>query len=143
MAYNPALFEQQRRGLMDNYSSTGAMQAYANFISNQRGARGLQDLREGFQKQQQPLVASFGRRGLQGPNVRSGAFRKAMADFGKNQTRETADFQRSLDEQNQQFGFGNRQREAQYQSDLANIESDKASQIEQDALALMRMRAEV
>ena len=125
MAYNPALFEQRRRGLMDNYSATGAMQAYANFISNQRGARGLQDLREGFQKQQQPLVASFGRRGLQGPNVRS------------------ADFQRSLDEQNQQFGFSNRQREAQYQSDLANLESNKASQIEQDALELMRMRAGV
>jgi hypothetical protein len=48
-----------------------------------------------------------------------------------------------LDEQNQQFGFNNRQREAQYQSDLANIESSKASQIEQDALALMQMRAGV
>jgi hypothetical protein len=143
MAYNPALFEQQRRGLMDNYSSTGAMQAYANFISNQRGARGLQDLREGFQKQQQPLVASFGRRGLRGANVRSGAFNRAMIDYAKNQTRETADFQRSLDEQNQQFGFSNKQREAQYQSDLANLESNKASQIEQDALELMRMRAGV
>ena len=143
MAYNPALFEQQRRGLMDNYSSTGAMQAYANFISNQRASRGLQDLTESFQKQQQPLVSSFGRRGLQGPNVRSGAFKRAMIDFGKNQTRQTADYQRSQDEQNQQFALGQRQQTSQYENDLKNLEADKNSQIEQDALALMQMRAGV
>jgi hypothetical protein len=143
MAYNPALFEQQRRGLMDNYASNNAMQAYANFISNQRASRGLQDLTESFQKQQQPLVSSFGRRGLQGPNVRSGAFKRAMIDFGKNQTRQTADYQRSQDEQNQQFALGQRQQTSQYENDLKNLEADKNSQIEQDALALMKMRAVV
>jgi hypothetical protein len=143
MAYNPALFEQQRRGLMDNYASNNAMQAYANFISNQRASRGLQDLTENFQKQQQPLVSSFGRRGLQGPNVRSGAFKRAMIDFGKNQTRQTADYQRSQDEQNQQFALGQRQQTSQYENDLKNLEADKNSQIEQDALALMQMRAGV
>jgi hypothetical protein len=143
MAYNPALFEQQRRGLMDNYASNNAMQAYANFISNQRASRGLQDLTESFQKQQQPLVSSFGRRGLQGPNVRSGAFKRAMIDFGKNQTRQTADYQRSQDEQNQQFALGQRQQTSQYENDLKNLEADKNSQIEQDALALMQMRAGV
>jgi hypothetical protein len=143
MAYNPALFEQQRRGLMDNYASNNAMQAYANFISNQRASRGLQDLTQSFQKQQQPLVSSFGRRGLQGPNVRSGAFKRAMIDFGKNQTRQTADYQRSQDEQNQQFALGQRQQTSQYENDLKNLEADKNSQIEQDALALMQMRAGV
>ena len=143
MAYNPALFEQQRRGLMDNYASNNAMQAYANFISNQRASRGLQDLTESFQKQQQPLVSSFGRRGLQGPNVRSGAFKRAMIDFGKNQTRQTADYQRSQDEQNQQFALQQRQQTSQYETDLKNLEADKNSQIEQDALALMQMRAGV
>ena len=143
MAYNPALFEQQRRGLMDNYASNNAMQAYANFISNQRASRGLQDLTESFQKQQQPLVSSFGRRGLQGPNVRSGAFKRAMIDFGKNQTRQTADYQRSQDEQNQQFALQQRQQTSQYENDLKNLEADKNSQIEQDALALMQMRAGV
>jgi hypothetical protein len=143
MAYNPALFEQQRRGLMDNYASNNAMQAYANFISNQRASRGLQDLTQSFQKQQQPLVSSFGRRGLQGPNVRSGAFKRAMIDFGKNQTRQTADYQRSQDEQNQQFALQQRQQTSQYENDLKNLEADKNSQIEQDALALMQMRAGV
>jgi hypothetical protein len=128
---------------MDNYASNNAMQAYANFISNQRASRGLQDLTESFQKQQQPLVSSFGRRGLQGPNVRSGAFKRAMIDFGKNQTRQTADYQRSQDEQNQQFALGQRQQTSQYENDLKNLEADKNSQIEQDALALMQMRAGV
>jgi hypothetical protein len=143
MAYNPAVFEAQRRSLMDNYANSSTMQAYANFISNQRASRGLQDLTESFQKQQQPLVSSFGRRGLQGPNVRSGAFKRAMIDFGKNQTRQTADYQRSQDEQNQQFALGQRQQTSQYENDLKNLEADKNSQIEQDALALMQMRAGV
>ena len=120
MAYNPAVFEQQRRGLMDNYASNNAMQAYANFISNQRASRGLQDLNESFQQQQQPLVASFGRRGLLSPTVRSGAFKKAMVDFGKNQTRQTADYQRSQDEVNRQFGLQTTTDSDKYKNDLAN-----------------------
>jgi hypothetical protein len=143
MAYNPAVFEAQRRGLMDNYANSSTMQAYANFISNQRTSRGLQDLNKSFQEQQQPLVASFGRRGLQGPNVRSGAFKKAMVDFGKNQVRQTSDYQRSQDEQNRQFGLQTTTDSDKYRNDLANLEADKNSQIEQDALALMQMRAGV
>jgi hypothetical protein len=89
------------------------------------------------------LVASFGRRGLQGPNVRSGAFKKAMVDFGKNQVRQTSDYQRSQDEQNRQFGLQTTTDSDKYRNDLANLEADKNSQIEQDALALMQMRAGV
>jgi hypothetical protein len=140
MAYNPALYEQQRRALLDNYSAKRSVSDYANFVSNQRGARGLSDLNESFTPQRRQIESGFGRRGLRGPGVQSGAFRRAMIDFGKKQTRDTADYQRGLDEQNQQYGLSTIQQDAQYQQDLADIERQKADQINQDAMAIWQMR---
>ena len=37
MAYNPADYEARRRGYTQQYGATGAMNAYANFLSKQRG----------------------------------------------------------------------------------------------------------
>jgi hypothetical protein len=140
MAYNPALYEQQRRALLDNYTAQRSVSDYANFVSNQRGARGLRDLNESFVPQRRQIESGFGRRGLRSPQVQSGAFRRAMIDFGKKQTRDTADYQRGLDEQNQQYGLSTRQRDAQYQQDLADVERQKADQINQDAMAIWQMR---
>lgn len=140
MAYNPALYEQQRRALMNNYTSQQSVSDYANFVSNQRGARGLSDLNESFVPQRRQIESGFGRRGLRGPGVQSGAFRRAMIDFGKKQTRDTADYQRGIDEQNQQYGLQTTQRGDQYQQDLADIERQKADQINNDAMSIWQMR---
>jgi hypothetical protein len=140
MAYNPALYEAQRRALLNNYTAQQGVSDYANFISNQRGARGLRDLNESFTPQRRQIESTFGRRGLRSPQVRSGAFRRAMIDFGKKQTRDVADYQRNLDETNQQYGLGTTQRGTQYQQDLVDIERDKANQINNDAMAIWQMR---
>ncbi len=140
MAYNPALYEQQRRALMNNYTSQQSVSDYANFVSNQRGARGLRDLNESYVPQRRQVESNFGRRGLRGPGVQSGAFRRAMIDFGKRQTRETADYQRGMDEQNQQYGLQTTQRGDQYRQDLADIERQKADQINNDAMSIWQMR---
>lgn len=140
MAYNPALYEQQRRALMNNYTSQQSVSDYANFVSNQRGARGLRDLNESYVPQRRQIESGFGRRGLRGPGVQSGAFRRAMIDFGKKQTRDTADYQRGIDEQNQQYGLQTTQRGDQYQQDLADIERQKADQINNDAMSIWQMR---
>ena len=140
MAYNPALYEQQRRALMNNYTSQQSVSDYANFVSNQRGARGLRDLNESYVPQRRQVESNFGRRGLRGPGVQSGAFRRAMIDFGKRQTRETADYQRGIDEQNQQYGLQTTQRGDQYRQDLADIERQKADQINNDAMSIWQMR---
>jgi len=140
MAYNPAVFEAQRRALLKNYSATQGVSDYANFISNQRGARGLRDLNESFVPQRRQIESGFGRRGLRSPDVKSGAFRRAMIDFGKRQVRDTADYQRGLDETNQQYGLETTQRGTQYQQDLVDIERDKTNQINNDAMAIWQMR---
>ena len=140
MAYNPALYERQRRSLLNNYTTQRSVSDYANFVSNQRGVRGLRDLNESFVPRRRQIESGFGRRGMRTPQVKSGAFRRAMIDFGKKQTRETADYQRGIDEQNQQYGLSTIQKGAQYQQDLADIERQKADQINQDAMAIWQMR---
>lgn len=140
MAYNPALYEQQRRALLDNYAANQSVSDYANFVSNQRGSRGLRDLNESFVPQRRQVESGFGRRGLRGPNVQSGAFRRAMIDFGKRQTRDIADYQRGMDETNKQYGLSTTQRDTQYRQDLADIERQKYDQINNDAMAIWQMR---
>ena len=71
MAYNPADYEARRRGYVSQYGTTGAMNAYANFLSQQRGNRERQNLNEQYDKATPQLVRNFARRGMVGPNVRS------------------------------------------------------------------------
>jgi hypothetical protein len=50
MAYNPADYEARRRGYTQQYGTTGAMNAYANFLSQQRFNRDRQNLNEQYDK---------------------------------------------------------------------------------------------
>jgi hypothetical protein len=64
-----------------------------------------------------------------------------MADYAKSGIKSRAEMQRQVDEGNQQYKLGMDQSTSQFQSDLADLESQKARQIEDDALRLMQMRA--
>jgi hypothetical protein len=48
MAYNPADYEARRRGYTQQYGATGAMNAYANFLSKQRGTRQRRGMMEQY-----------------------------------------------------------------------------------------------
>jgi hypothetical protein len=141
MAYNPSAFEARRRGLVENYGATGAMNAYSNFLSKQRGNRDLVTLNQNFDKQAPQMVAGYGRRNLVSPNIRSGAFAKAMQDFAKNRVQQISELQRSLDEQNYGFGLQENQARTQFNSSLAELEADKAQQIQDDAQNILKYRA--
>ena len=41
MAYNPSAFEARRRSYLENFAAEGAMNAYKNTLSQQRGQRNL------------------------------------------------------------------------------------------------------
>ena len=74
MAYNPADYEARRRGYTQQYAATGAMNAYANFLSKQRGTRQREGMMDQYNQAQPQVVAGYSRRGLVGPNVKSGIF---------------------------------------------------------------------
>lgn len=141
MAYDASQFEARRRAAMQNIAGQSAMNAYSQFISQQRGQRGLADLQQQYTEGAPKVVSSFGRRGLLAPSVKSGAFRKAMADYAKRRVQDTAAAQRELDISQAMSELQQRQLRDQYSQDLADMEADKARQIQEDALNLLRLRA--
>ena len=92
MAYNPADYEARRRGYTQQYGATGAMNAYANFLARQRGTRGRQDMLRQYEEAQPKVVAGYSRRGLVGPNVKSGIFSRGLQTLAKQRARNLQDY---------------------------------------------------
>ena len=141
MAYNPAAYEARRRGYMNDYAATGAMNAYTQFLSQQRGQRDLADMYKQYDKAAPQVVAGYGRRGLNSANVKSGTFGQGLQDFASDRVKNTAQAQQALGQQSAGYDLSNRQLGDRYQSGLADLESEKAQQIQDDAQELMRVRA--
>lgn len=53
----------------------------AAMLGQQRGSRRIADITKAGVQGYNPLVSSYGRRGLAGPNVQSGITRKGLADY--------------------------------------------------------------
>jgi hypothetical protein len=143
MAYDPSLYENRRRSLMSNYATTGGQNVYQQFLNTQRQQRQFADLNTRFDQAAPKVVSQYGRRGLVGPNIKSGAFRKAMSDFAKSRAKQIGEAQRGMQESQTGFDLQQRQRDEMFQNDLRDLEMDKARQIEQDAMELLRYRAGV
>lgn len=141
MAYDARAFEARRRGLMDQYASTGAANTYGNFVSQQRGQRNLAEMNRGYEKAAPKVVSGYGRAGMLSPTVKSGAFAKAMREFAQERIRQTSQAQQDLSQEQNMFDLGQRQLQSDYNVGLQDLEAEKARQIEQDALDLMRMRS--
>jgi hypothetical protein len=141
MAYNPAAYEAKRRGYMNDYASTGAMNAYTQFLSQQRGQRDFADMNKAYDKQAPQVVAGYGRRGLNSANIKSGAFQQGLQDFASDRVTNTADAQQRLNTQTAMDTLQNKQLGDRYQQNLSDLEADKTYQIEQDARELLKLRS--
>ena len=141
MAYNPADYEARRRGYTQQYAAIGAMNAYANFLAQQRGNRERQGIMEQYNKAQPQVVAGYSRRGMVGPNVRSGLFARGLQDFAKQRARTFSEFDQGLQEQQRAYDLGEAQRLEAFKNQLADMESEKAQTIADAARQLYARRA--
>lgn len=110
----------------------------AAFQGQKRGARRLGDITRSYSESYQPLVSSFGQRGLGGPNVKSGIRRSSLSRYAEK-------FQRDLggETQNIQDDLNNiGMREADSQADLedyiAQLRLQKAQRIMATAASLQQ-----
>jgi hypothetical protein len=140
MAYNPADYEARRRGYTQQYAATGAMNAYANFLAQQRGNRERRGITEQYEKAQPQVVAGYSRRGMVGPNVRSGLFARGLQDFAKQRARTFSEFDQGLQEQQRAYDLGEAQRLEAFKNQLADMESEKAQTIAEAARQLYQRR---
>lgn len=140
MAYNPADYEARRRGYTQQYAATGAMNAYANFLSQQRGTRDRTNMMDQYDKAQPQIAAGYARRGLQGPNVQSGIFARGLQDFAKQRAQGLQQFDQGQMESNRMYDLTEAQRQEAFRNQLADMESEKAQTIADAARQLFANR---
>jgi len=140
MAYNPADYEARRRGYTQQYAATGAMNAYANFLSQQRGTRDRTNMMQQYDKAQPQIASAYARRGLQGPNVQSGIFARGLQDFAKQRAQGLQQFDQGQMESNRAYDLTEAQRLEAFRNQLADMESEKAQTIADAARQLFANR---
>ena len=140
MAYNPADYEARRRGYTQQYGATGAMNAYANFLSRQRGTRGRQDMLRQYDEAQPKVVAGYSRRGLVGPNVKSGVFSRGLQEFSKQRARNLSEYDQGQLEEQRMYDLTEAQRLESFRNQLAEMEMEKANTIAEAARQLYARR---
>jgi hypothetical protein len=143
MAYDPSVYEAQRRQLMQNYAAEGSMNAFARTLSQQRGERSLADMSRSYEKAAPQVVSGYGRRGMLSPNIRSGAFARAMREFATERIRSQSQAAQDLALELGQQDVQERMRQERFNQTLQDLEADKARQIAQDAQAILQYRAGV
>ena len=140
MSYNPADYEARRRGYTQQYAATGAMNAYANFLSQQRGTRDRTNMMQQYDKAQPQVVSGYSRRGLVGPNVKSGIFARGLQDFAKQRAQSFGEFDQGQQEQQRSYDLSEAQRLEAFRNQLADMESEKAQTIADAARQLYQRR---
>ena len=148
MAFDPSLYEAQRRALSGQYAQQAALNAYQRYLAETRGQRPILNLEEaafsrtptGGLGEVPKLTSSYARRGLTGKGMKSGIYNEALSSYAKNRARQLgyaredqAGALRGLDVQ-----------KTGYESDLStgmqDLEANKARQIAADAQALLGLR---
>ena len=129
-------YEAQRRAYTQQYGATSARNAYARFLAQHRGTRNVADLQRNYEQQAPNVVSGFVRRGLAGPNISSGVFQKGLQEFARKQYQDVFNAQQDLADQMQGFDLEERQAQADYESQLADLEMKKQREISQTAATL-------
>ena len=148
MAYDPSLFEQQRRGLLNTFAQQSALNAYQRYLAETRGQRPILNLEEaafsrtptGGLGEVPKLTSSYARRGLTGKGMKSGIYNEALSSYAKNRARQLG-YARE-DQAGALRGYDIQK--TGYESDLStgmqDLEANKARQIAADAQALLGLR---
>jgi hypothetical protein len=129
-------YNQKKRAATAGYASKTAANTYAQFLSQQRGARKKFDIQQGYEKQAPKVVGSFTKRGLAGPGVQSGIYQKGLTDFAKQNFDDLAGADRERDEEVQTAQFEQARTKAEYDQQIAELESQKQASIAQAAATL-------
>lgn len=138
--YDYGSYARGQRDVDYKYSRDSASNAYARFISQQRGRRNLDDMTRTFGRAYPRLAASYGARGLHGAGTRSGVRRQGMGDFIGDYTRSFGRAQGDLTQELQQYDLQQGNLDAWRQNSLAALEEQKAREIAYTAQNLEYLR---
>ena len=148
MAIDPSIYEAARRSLLDQFAQQAALNAYQRYLSETRAQRPILALEEaafgrtatGRLGEVPRLTSSYGRRGLQGMGVQSGAYKQALQNYATQRARQLGYAREDLASSMRGFDLAGRQAQQQLETGLADLERSKARQISDDAAALLNLR---
>lgn len=134
-------YEGIRRGIEGDYAAQMAANTYARTLSQQRGSRELDFMRQSFKRQTPNFTSSFGQRGFGGGQGASGIVRQSMANYLGDFNRQYNEAQLNLTEQLRQHDLTSAQLGSQRTSALADIELERAREIAFTAQNIEAMRS--
>ena len=129
-------YNQRARAALGSYGAKTAQNAYAQFLSQQRGARRKFDIQQQYEQQAPKVVGSYTRRGLAGPGVQSGVYERGMQNFANQNLTALNDAQTAMDNQTAQSRLDDAQARADYDAQIAQLEAEKQASIAQAAATL-------
>lgn len=129
-------YQTQKDARKAQYGAATARNAYSRFLSQTRGTRNLADMQKAQEKQTPAFVSSFRQRGIAGPGVRSGIFTKGLQDYASQQFTDMSRAQQDLGTDMYGFDLTDRQTDADYRGDVADIDAEKNREIAQVAATL-------
>ena len=129
-------YNQRVRAAGSNYGAKTAQNAYARFLSQQRGSRKKFDLNKQYEKQAPQVIGSFTKRGLAGPGVQSGIFSRGMNEYAQKQFQDMADINSEQDQEMQRLALDDAQTRAEYDQQIAQLEAEKQAAIGRAAATL-------
>jgi hypothetical protein len=148
MAIDPSIFEAARRSLFNQYAQEAALNAYQRYLAETRGQRPITQLEEaafgrtatGRMGEVPRLTSSYARRGLTGMGVRSGVYKQALENYARQRERQLGYAREDLAGALRGYDLAGTQAQQRLETGLADIESQKARQISEDAAALLNLR---
>jgi hypothetical protein len=133
-------FQRSQDALTSTYNTNQATNAYGRFLSQMRGERSLGEMGQTFTRDLPNAYASFNKRGLGGPGITSGTQQRGMqnyvGDYQRNYVNAQADLASSL----QQYDLQGLQNTDSYQTQLADLETQKQQEIANAALGIQALR---
>lgn len=134
-AYDRASSDAQYR-----YNADAMQNAYGRFMSQQRGSRTLGDMSQTFQRNLPGQYAQYNQRGLAGPGITSGTQQMGMGnylgDYARDYTRSQQDITQGL----QQYDLNDMSGQANLQTALDQIQTQKQQDIANAALGIEALR---
>jgi hypothetical protein len=148
MAYDPSIFEQQRRNLLGNFAQQAAINAYQRYLAETRGQRPILSLEEaafsrtptGGLGEVPKLTSSYARRGLTGKGMRSGIYNEALSSYAKNRARQLGYAREDQAGALRGYDLSKTNLESDLATGMQDLEASKARQIAADAQALLNLR---
>lgn len=134
-------YEQQRRGVENQYTQQAAQNAYGRFLGQQRGERGLSDMTRSFKQGYAPLAAQYGSRGLAGAGVQSGVRQQGVGNYVTDYYRNFGRGQQDLANTLQGYDLNQSTLDSWRQEALSNIDLERYREMANAASNLQSLRS--